>query len=322
MKNRVLLFVAVIGLALAITPAIGPVHPAAQQQVLASTGLAPGQLPPSAQRMGNLPFRNVQSSYSPVGKYVSPQDGFVMQQHPVGPTPRDADGHPDLSGNWGADFPNPIGSAQGNDLLARRLGSVEPDQAALQRGAQWNKPLYKPEYWERVRSLDFGKADVDPNYGCGKPSGVPRQNVPARIVQKDRQIWLLNGGGLGGLRIVPLDGRKHDPLDGQYSTFNGLAVAEWDGDTLVIDSVGFNDVTWLGWEGYFHTDRMSVIERLRREGNLLYYNFTVNDPDVLIEPWTSYTYVRKLNPQPQPMGDPGECSERDINLLADPYLRG
>src|SRR5258705_4583997 len=183
---------------------IGPVHPAAQQ-ALASTGLAPGQLPPTAQRSGNLPLRTVQSSYSPAGKYISPQDGLVMQQHPTGPTPRDADGHPDLSGNWGANFPNPIGLPG-----LRRLGAVEPDQASMQRGAQWNKPLYKPEYWEKVRSLDFGKADVDPAYGCGQPVGVPRQNVPGRIIQKDKQILLLHNVE-NGIRILPLDGRQRDP---------------------------------------------------------------------------------------------------------------
>ena len=71
------------------------------------------------------------------------------------------------------------------------------------------------------------------------------------------------------------------------------------GDTLVVDSVGFNGVTWVGWEGYFHTDKMEVTERFTRNGDLLYYNFTVNDPDVLMEPWTSYTHVRRLNPNPR-----------------------
>ena len=75
-----------------------------------------------------------------------------------------------------------------------------------------------------------------------------------------------------------------------------MGLAHWDGDTLVIDSVGFGDRTWLGWEGYFHTDKMEVTERFTRNGDLLYYNFTVKDPDVLMEPWTSYTYVRRLNP--------------------------
>ena len=59
----------------------------------------------------------------------------------------------------------------------------------MQRGAQWNKPLYKPEHWDKVRSLDYGKADVDPFYGCYKPLGVPRQNVPARIANATKTIF-------------------------------------------------------------------------------------------------------------------------------------
>ena len=302
---------AAVAFALAVLVAVSPGHSAAQQQPQAAQ-----PLPPSAQRTGNLPLRDVQTSYAPAGKRISPQDGFVMQQHSSLPTPRDADGHPDLSGNWGANFPNPIGAPG-----LRRMGALEPDQATMQRGAQWNKPLYKPEYWEKVRSLDFSKSDVDPNYGCGKPSGVPRQNTPGRIVQKDKQIWLLNGVE-NELRILPLDGRPRDPNDEQFSTFSGMGLARWDGDTLVIESVGFNDISWLGWEGYFHTDKMTVTERFRREGDLLFYNFTVNDPDVLMEPWTSYTYVRRGNTNPNRQDEATTCDERDIGLLVDPYLRG
>ena len=275
------------------------------------------QSPPAAQRRGNLPLRDVQTSYRPAGKRVSPQDGFAMQQKPRGDTPRDANGHPDLSGNWGAAFPNPIGVPGG----LRRDGAFEADQSAMQRGAQWNKPIYKPEYWEKVRQLDYSRVDVDPVYGCYKPVGVPRQNVPGRIVQKDKQIWLLNNVE-NGLRIVPLDGRQRDESDYQFSTYNGLGVAHWQGDTLVIDSVGFNDISWLGWEGYFHSDKMEVSERFLRQGDLLFYNFTVTDPEVLMEPWTSYTYVRRVVANPVRQDEAPECDERDFKLLADPYLRG
>jgi len=282
----------------------------------AAARVAAAQLPPTAQRTGNLPLRNVQTSYAPAGRRVSPQDGYAMQLMPTGQTPRDADGHPDLSGNWTGNIPN-VFQMPG----LRRSGSFEADQSAMQRGAQWNKPLYKPEHWDKVRSLDYGKVDVDPFYGCYKPLGVPRQNAPARIVQKDRQIWLFNTVE-NGVRILPLDNRKRDENDYQFSTYNGMGLAHWDGDTLVIDSVGFGERTWLGWEGYFHTDKMEVTERFTRVGDLLYYNFTVNDPDVLMEPWTSYTYVRRLNANPNRQDEAPECDERDLELLADPYLRG
>jgi hypothetical protein len=260
--------------------------------------------------------QQVVTTYRPAGKRVSPQDGFASQQRSSAPTPRDADGHPDLSGNWVPNFPSPLGTP---GLRAR--GTFEPDQATMQRAAQWNKPIYKPEYWAKVRSLDFGRADVDPVYGCGKPVGVPRQNIPARIVQKDKQIWLLNNVE-NGLRVIPIDGRARDVQDNEYSSYNGMGLARWEGDTLVIESVGFNDVSWLGWEGYFHTDKMTVTERFRRQGDLLFYDFSVDDPDVLAERWHSITYVRKLNPNAVRQDEAAVCDERDINLLADPFNRG
>jgi len=303
------------GFAMAIAIAVAPGRTVAQQPTAPAAGAS--QLPPAAQRPGNLPLRNANCSYPSCGKRVSPQDGLVWQIKPTGTTPRDADGHPDLTGNWGQATPPQI--AQGGRI--RRNGAFEADQSAMQRGAQWNKPLYKPEYWEKVRSLDYGKADVDPAYGCYKPVGVPRQNMPGRIVQKNGQIWLLNGVE-NALRILPLDGRKRDENDYQFSSYNGMGLAHWDGDTLVIESVGFNDISWLGWEGYFHSDKMEVTERFLRQGDLLYYNFTVTDPDVLLEPWTSYTYVRRNNPNPNRQDEATECDERDLGLLADPFLRG
>src|SRR2546423_9439453 len=128
---------------MAVAVAVARGRTAAQQQATAPAA-GGGQLPPAAQRQGNLPLRNVQCSYTPCGKRVSPQDGFVWQQKSNGMTPRDADGHPDLTGNWGANFPNPIGAPG-----LRRPGGFEADQSSMQRGAQWNKPLYKPEYWEK-----------------------------------------------------------------------------------------------------------------------------------------------------------------------------
>ncbi|MBI4886526.1 MAG: hypothetical protein HY824_05505, partial [Acidobacteria bacterium] len=270
----------------------------------------------SPQRGGNLPLRSVQASYTPAGRRVSPQDGYAMQMTPMGPTPRDADGHPDLSGNWVGNIPN-VFQMPG----LRRTGAFEADQSSMQRAAQWNKPLYKPELWSKVRSLDYGRVDVDPYFGCYHPLGVPRQNVPVRIVQKDGQIWLFNNVE-NALRILPLDGRTRDENDNQFSTVNGMGLAHWEGDTLVIESIGFSDTTWLGWEGYFHTDKMEVTERFTRSGDVLYYTFTVTDPDVLAEPWTSYTYARRLGPRGIRQDEAPECEERDENLLADPFLRG
>ncbi len=98
---------------------------------------------PTAQQQADTASaqQQVVTTYRPAGKRVSPQDGFAATRHSPAPTPRDADGHPDLTGNWGANFPSPLGAPG-----IRKMGTREPDQAVMQRGAQWNKPLYKPEY--------------------------------------------------------------------------------------------------------------------------------------------------------------------------------
>src|SRR6185295_12964442 len=131
-----------------------PIPDAVTQQNVQARAL---QLPPSQQRGGNLPLRTVNCSYSPCGTRVSPQDAYVLDLMSNGMTPRDADGHPDLSGNWTGNLGN-VFQVPG----LRRNGAFEADQSAMQRGAQWNKPVYKPEHWEKVRALDYGRVEDDP----------------------------------------------------------------------------------------------------------------------------------------------------------------
>jgi hypothetical protein len=244
---------------------------------------------------------------------AAPAYAAAQQTNPLAkvPTPKAVDGKPDLTGFWG-----PILSPAGPGGI-RKEGAFEPDQAALQRASGWDKPLYKPEFWDKVRSLDFSKVDVDPAYHCSPP-GVPRTNAPSQIIQTPTQIVLIYGGLR--TRVIPTDGRQLTPQDMDMSTFDGISVGHWDGDTLVVDSVGFNDVSWLQWQGYFHTNQMKVTERLRRQGNLLFYDFTVDDPDVLMEPWTQKTLVLRLLP---PTGRSGEADPCEvIPPSGDPYMRG
>ena len=68
-------------------------------------------------------------------------------------------------------------------------------------------------------------------------------------------------------------------------TYLGNTVGRWEGDTLVLDSIAFIDTTWLGRGGFFHSDRMHVVEKFTRQGDVLLYDVTVEDPEVLVEPW-------------------------------------
>jgi hypothetical protein len=255
------------------------------------------------------------ADYRPPKKRVSPFSAYADAQkntNPLAkkPTPRTADGHPDLSGMWAG-----IPSAGGIGGI-RQDGAFEPDQSALQRASGWDKPIYKPEYWDKVHAFDYGRADVDPAFACGIP-GVPRQNVPNRIIQFPTEMMMF---GFGRVRSIPTDGRKLTPEDMDNATFDGISVGRWEGDTFIVDSVGFNNITWLQWQGYFHTDQMKVTERFWREGDLLFYNFTVDDPDVLVEPWTQGTYVVRKVPFGGRMGENGYCLPGPPE--GDLYMRG
>jgi hypothetical protein len=270
---------------------------------------------------------------------------------PSSPTPRTPDGHPDLSGVWNGlgdnllGVPNQmanvgitVGSKGTRDVFSgaqiatfpRNSGPNDWDTtpaagqegeraATLLRRMGSNRPLYKPQYWETVKKFDANANEDDPSNNC-MPAGVPRAGIPSYIGQTPTHLMFVYPGQ-GGLiatqtsyRMIPLDGRKHTPLEDLDGTYNGEPIAHWDGDTLVVDTWGFNSSTWfdqLG--GYFHSEDMHVIERFNRNGNTLTWIATVDDPDVLLEPWTTTPRVALLNPNPEAMlPESLPCSERDL----------
>jgi len=148
------------------------------------------------------------------------------------PTPRTADGHPDLSGVWNG----PAGMAaaapaEPDDksvikvaLNARggSLSNFERDNS-LQRRMSPNKPEYKPQYWTLVQRLDQQGNDADPEYTC-MPDGEPRKGPPVKIIQGTREtIFFYQNPDF--YRIIPTDGRKHTPDDQlkAHGTENRLA---------------------------------------------------------------------------------------------------
>jgi hypothetical protein len=152
------------------------------------------------------------------------------------------------------------------------------------------------------------------------PAGVPRASIPSYIGQTPTYLMFVYPGE-GGLiatqtsyRMIPMDGRKHTPLEDLDGTYNGESIGHWDSDTLVVDSWGFNSATWFGQiGGYFHSENMHVIECLHRDGDTLTWTATVDDPDVLLEPWTTTPRVQLLNRDPRAMLPEAQpCSERDL----------
>ena len=78
------------------------------------------------------------------------------------------------------------------------------------------------------------------------------------------------------------------------TTFYGVGLGTWEGDTLVIESINFDDSTWLGRGGFIHSTSMRIVERLTRVGNELHYDMTIEDPEVFLEPWVMPTRLMTL----------------------------
>jgi len=240
-------------------------------------------------------------------------------------TPRLPNGKPDLSGVWGT----PPLAISGNGT--RRCGptqvkggGVSPD-TGCQTGQdnfwveyEWispsrfgpSHPIYKPEFWDKVQQLDQWTNKEDPIMTC-QPMGLPREGTPRRIFQTANDITMLYttsdyGGGNREFRVIPTDGRKHDPKKAIEATYMGYTVGSWEGDTLVLDSISFTDTTWLGRGGLFHSANMHIVEKFTRKGDEILYEATVEDPDVLLEPWVMPARTLRLNGAP----DAGIVPER------------
>ncbi len=231
-------------------------------------------------------------------------------------TPRLPDGHPDFSGNWNSNgmnwrYGNRRCSPTQQEGCSRALNQTMDFE--FEAPSRWgpNRPLYKPEFWDKVQALDMWTNKDDPVMTC-QPLGNPRQGPPRRIVQSANDIIFFyteyadGGGGNGEFRIIPTDGRKHDEKKAIEATYYGYTVGKWEGDTLVLDSISFVDSTWLARGGFFHSDQMHVIEKLTRQGNKILYEVTVDDPEVLVEPWVMTPKVMTLSTYP----DAGLLPER------------
>jgi hypothetical protein len=116
--------------------------------------------------------------------------------------------------------------------------------------------------------------------------------------------------------VIPTDGRKHDPND-LTTRYMGHTVGQWEGDTLVLDSVGFNDQTWLARGGFFHSDQMHVVEKLTRKGGEILYEVTVEDPEVLVEPWvmTPWRLTLNRNPDAGLIPERGNCEVYELSNI-------
>jgi hypothetical protein len=193
---------------------------------------------------------------------------------PHGPTPRLPDGHPDLSGVWNGG--GPVGDlAQG--LAPGETIPLLPAAKAI---------------------MDKRQSKDDPEANC-LPTGIPRiAPYPWRIVQTPTHVFFLFEGNIHSYRQIFMDG-KH-PADPDPSWY-GHSIGSWDGDTLVVDTIGFNDKFWFDFRGHPHTEQLHTIERYtRKDLGTLENKVTIIDPGDYAKPFT-LTFTARLRPKEELM---------------------
>lgn len=200
-----------------------------------------------------------------------------------GDVPRLSDGHPDLTGVWWS------GADVGGQGFAQGLG----------RGGLSYADLYTPE--AAARAAQLSDKD-DPTLDC----------VPTAFGTMNVRLW--DVGGIGQIiattdfvvmltetfhsyQVIPTDGRPHRSV--VPPSFRGDSVGHWEGDTFVVETANFTDDTWMWAEGRVspHSDQLRIVERYTRtDANTLQIEATIDDPEMLTEPWTVPTHSLTLAP--------------------------
>ena len=200
----------------------------------------------------------------PAGKIPRTPDG---KPNLSAPAPRSPDGHPDLSGIW-----EHTGASHVQNIAADLKPGEIPYQA-------WAKTLVDAR-------ADGSQAGDDPPGNC-LPQGVPRINAapsPWKIIQTPGHIAILYET-FNYWRQVFLDGRELGP-DFTPAWF-GYSTGKWEGDTLVVDTRGFNGKAWIDQAGRPTTEALHVTERFQRKDfGHMEIQITIDDPKAYTKPWT------------------------------------
>ncbi len=176
----------------------------------------------------------------------------------------------------------------------------------------WAKGLY--EY----RQKNFLKDD--PSASCMPPGGPRQFQIPngVRFLEDpDRgRIFVLSGGGNRNWRLLYLDGRALPAGDDVTPTYYGYSTGTWQGDTLTVTSVAFNERFWFSNGGLPHTESLKLTEKISRpDANVLKYDVTVDDAGAYTRPWNSSLTLQWV---PEDMGEYFcDDSNKDPVHLAD-----
>ena len=194
---------------------------------------------------------------------------------PNAPTPRLQDGTPILGsledglGMWG----------RGPGPMVAGADYPPPEEVPFK---PWSRALY--DYRQATLAKD------DPHVRCAPPGGPRQFAVPfgLQIVQVPhmQKTFILSGGSTRPWREIHMDGRGHPEY--VNPSYFGHSVGHWEGDTLVVDTIGFNERFWIHREGYPHTESLHLIERISRPNiGTLRYEITLDDPEAYTAPWSA-----------------------------------
>ncbi len=195
--------------------------------------------------------------------------------------------------------PSTISLACGPCTRPQRSGNISTAHSLADPPdmTEWAKEKYeaaKPSNGPRTHPL---KETDDPILKSCLPAGVPRiylHPVPMEIVQTPKETLLLYEYD-HTVRRVFTDGRKH--TDDITPTYMGESIGHWDADSFVVDTIGFNDKTWLDRDGHAHSDQLHVIELFHRtDRDNMQIDITMEDPKALIKPWVTQLFYQ-LRPQ-------------------------
>jgi hypothetical protein len=213
------------------------------------------------------------------------EDGTVDM---AAPSPRTANGKPDLSGIWIADNTS-VGEAtpSGPHNLAssRQMRNIGVDMPGGLPYQDWLVPIVE----EHTANLAIN----DPHIRCLPDNFLRAYGLPhmQKFVHTPELLVVLNEMN-AGYRQVFIDGRALP--DDPSPSWQGYSSAQWDGDTLVIDTIGIRNDTWIDWSGSVVTETAKVREEIRRlDFGHLEVRVTVDDPTAYKEPW-SVTLTQRI----------------------------
>src|SRR5689334_23357987 len=212
---------------------------------------------------------------------------------PASSAPRTADGKANLNGIWQA-INEANWDIEGHSAGPGRVLALGAEDAVVPGlGIVEGGPLpYLPAAAAKRKANFEKRLTLDPEIKCYLP-GVPRAMYmpqPFQIIQSQKHIMMAFQYA-GAIRTIYMDEHTDAPADSWMGWSNG----HWEGDTLVVDTTGFNDLSWFDRAGNFHSDELHVVERITPTSpDHLSYEATIDDKKVFSRPWKmSMTLYRR-----------------------------